>query len=117
MINVNCYADFRFQVDIQTPNASGKLARPSAGAISGITLRLSDSETGAALNPAVDNLPAAETTGLAGRFYYSCDTALLQSYILPLGVGKTFWAIWSKSGDMNQYSEAYRIMDRTRIYS
>ena len=112
---VNCNADYRFQVDVTTPNGSGDLATPAAGVVTGLVVRLSDSNDGAAINSAVDNLPAQETADRAGRFFYDCDTLFLQTYVLPLGTGKPFWAIWSKAGDLDLYVHRYRITDHTRI--
>jgi hypothetical protein len=113
--HVNCYSDYRFQVDITTPDSTGELAQPSLGAITGILLRLSATETGAALNAAVDALAASETAGTAGRFYYSVDTSLLQSYVLPLGVGASFYAIWSKTNDMDMKSVRFIVADRDKV--
>jgi hypothetical protein len=114
--DVNCYADFRFQVDVKTPNSRGVLATPAAGAVTGLQLRLAGTKDGAALDPIVDNLLAIETVDQPGRFYYDADTALLQVYVLaPLGQNATFWAIWSKPGDLDFYARRFRAVIGTRI--
>lgn len=100
---VNVYTDYAFQVAVQTRNAAGVLATPTLGAVTGITLRLSLTPTGAAIHANVGNLSATETT-TAGLFGYVMDTALMQTHLLPLGAGATFYAIWSKSGDMDMES-------------
>lgn len=110
---VNCAADYRFQVDIKTPNANGVLATPAAGAITGITLRLSATSFGAAIHAAVSGLAASETAGKAGRFYYDLDKALLTTHVLPLGVGASFYAVWSKSGDMDNESVEFIVAEGT----
>lgn len=110
---VNCAADYRFQVDIKVPNTSGVLAAPAAGAVTGIKVRLSATPFGSAINGAVDNLAASEAAGKAGRFYYEMDKTLLTTHVLPLGVGASFYAIWFKSGDMDNESVEFIVADGT----
>lgn len=99
---VNCRADFVFQFDLQVPaSTTGELGAPALGAVTGITIRLSATDTGAAINAAVDGLAASERSGVPGRFYVAVDAALLTTHVLPLGVGTSFWAIPSKAGDFD----------------
>lgn len=109
---VNCKADYRFQVDLLVPDSIGALAAPAAGAVTGVTLRLASSETGPAINAAVGNLPATEYPAKPGRFYVDVDTTLLTTHVLPLGVGASVWAIWSKSGDFDMESTRFLVADR-----
>jgi hypothetical protein len=114
MIKVNCKSDFCFQVGLKTPAATtGTAGAPVLGAVTGITLRLSATRTGAAINAAVGALGAAERTATPGRFYYVVDAALLTTHVLPIGVGKTFYAIWSKAGDMDMEAVSFAIADGT----
>lgn len=106
---VNCKADYRFQVDLAVPDSTGALAAPAAGAITGVTLRLASTETGAAIHAAVGGLAASEYAGKAGRFYVDVDAALLTTHVLPLGDGASFWAIWSKSGDFDMETTRFLV--------
>ena len=112
---VNCYADFRFQRRFKIPDPNGVLNFPtSAGQITGVTLRLSATPTGAALNAAVNNLSTTEVTAVPGRLYRLVDTALLVTHVLTaLGKGARFYAIWSKSGDLENEYEEFIAWDRT----
>lgn len=107
--------DQRYQVDIRIPNASGDLAPAVPGALTGITCRLSATRYGPAINAAVDNLPAAETVGVASRFYVDVDTALQVTHLLPLGVGVSYFAIWKKTGDMDSQSIEFQVGDGTTV--
>ena len=80
------------------------VTQPAAGVITTIKLRLSATATGTAINAAVGDLATTEASGKAGRFYVTVDTTLLQTHLLPLGVGQAFYAIWSKAGDMDMES-------------
>jgi hypothetical protein len=108
---VNVYSDYPFQVDIRTPNAKGELAVPTLGALTGIVMRLAATRSGTALAPAVGNLPATERAQQAGRFVVLVDTALLVTYVLPLGLGVEFFAIWSRAGDMDREAVRYLVGD------
>ena len=112
---VNVRTDYTFQVDIATPAAdTGIMGPPAAvGDITGITLRLSQTKTGLAIHAHVGTLTAMERPAVPGRFYVTVDTALLVTHVLPLGVGDTFYAIWSKTGDMDREAVGYLIADGT----
>jgi len=98
---INCKMAHSFQVALTTPNSARKHAPPALGAISGITLRLASTKTGAAIHANVDALAATEAADAPGLFYVVVSTTLLTTHILPLGVGAEFYAIWSKSGVMD----------------
>ena len=110
---VNCASDYQFQHDLKIPNTSGVLAPPAAGAVTNVKLRLSATPTGTAINAAVNDLTASEQVGKAGRFYVVVDKALLTTHVLPLGVGASFYAIWSKSGDFDNETgdEVFTVAD------
>lgn len=112
---VNCYSDFRFQRRFKIADANGKLNFPTAaGQVTGITLRLAASPTGAALDPTVDNLSTSEVTAVPGRLYRVVDTAVLSTYILTaLGKGAKFYAVWSKPGDLNNEWAEFIAWDRS----
>lgn len=112
---INCKTDQSFQVDLTTPDSAGNLAAPTLGAVTGITLRLSATQTGAAIHAAVGGLAASERAAKAGRFYVDVDAALLTTHVLPLGVGASFFAIWSKAGDMDMQSVEYLVADHTVV--
>ena len=107
---VNVNADYAYQVAIQTRNAAGDLVTPSLGAVTGIRLRLSETRTGAAIHADVNDLAATETT-TAGLFGYVMDKTLQQTHLLPLGHGKSYYAIWSKSGDMDMEAVRFIVSD------
>jgi len=107
---INCKADRRFQVRILVPSRT-ELVPPAAGAITGVTLRLAATETGPAIHAAVGGLAATEDPGMPGLFYVEVDAALLTTHVLPLGVGASFWAIWSKSGDFDMETTRFIVAD------
>ena len=111
---INCKTDQCFQVDLATPLAStGVGAAPTLGAVTGITLRLSATRTGTAIHANVGTLAASERSAKPGRFYYVVDAALLTTHVLPIGVGRTVYAIWSKTGDMDMEAVPFAIADGT----
>lgn len=113
---VNCLSDFRFQVDLTTPNGAGNLATPAAGAITGIALRLSRTKGGAAISATVDNLPATEADDTPGRFYVTVDAGDLETHVLTdVGDGGTFWAVWSKAGDADGVSVRFKALDGQQV--
>jgi hypothetical protein len=114
MKRVNCKTDYCFQVDVEVPSSTtGAAGAPALGAVTGITLRLAATRTGAALHATVGSLAASERSGTPGRFYYTVDAAALTTYVLPLGVGRTFYAIWSKTGDMDMMAIPFIVADGT----
>lgn len=111
---VNCYSDYPFQVDMTTQDlGTGEHGPPAAGAITGVKLRLSETATGAAIHANVGNLAAQERAEVPGRFWVDVDAALLTTHVLPLGVGATFYAIWSISGDMDREAVPFLVADGT----
>ena len=112
---VNVRTDFAFQVRVKVPGSDGVMRDATAGEVTGLKLRLSASEHGAAINAAVDNLAAAERAGNPAIQYVQVDTALLVAHVLPLGVGASFWAVWSKAGDMDKESIRYVVADGHRV--
>lgn len=112
---VNCKADFQFQVDARVPGADGKPTDPGAGAIANLKLRLSATRNGAAINGAVDSLACTETALQprtdARRFKCLVDAALLTTHVLPLGVGASFWAIYSRAEDLDNFAVRYIVAD------
>jgi len=113
---VNCNAPHRFQADGRVPNSRGDLATPvTPGELAGLVLRLSDSDDGAAIHSDLGNLPTQETVDQIGRIYHEVSALLLQTHILPLGVGQPFWSIWSIPGVMGLFVHRHRITDHTRI--
>jgi hypothetical protein len=116
---VNCKADYRFQVDARTFGAGGTLGQASSSDVAEIRLRLSATETGSAIHAEVDGLLLTEVTSQPSsqkrRIFREIDKQILTDRILPLGRGTTFWAIYSKSGDMDMYAVPYIVDDRTRV--
>jgi hypothetical protein len=112
---LNVYADYTFQVRVQLLGTNGKLRDATTGEVPGLVLRLAATATGAALNAAVGNLAAQERTGDAAIRYVTVDTGLLQTHVLPLGVGALVYAIWSVPGDADRLYVPYVIADRTRV--
>jgi hypothetical protein len=111
---VNCYAPFPFQVDTEVPDATTGIPGPPAlGAVTGVKVRLSATPFGNAIHANVSNLAAAERAGVPGRFYYTVTAALLTAHVLPLGVGETFYAVWSKPNDFDRESVPYLVADGT----
>lgn len=116
---VPCRSDYIFQQDLEVPvAATGELGAPALGAVTGIRLRLSQYrdrhdplEAGYSLNTAVTDLIASERSGHPGRFYVLVDAALLAEHVLPLGVGKRFYAIWSKAGDMDLEAVGFTVAE------
>jgi hypothetical protein len=110
---VNCNAAFTYQVDIQTPvAATGDLGTPALGVLTGIKVRLSLTPTGVAINGSVGALVASERASKPGRFYYDVSQALQQAYLLPLGVGIHFYAIWSNAAGFDMDYTSYFVSDR-----
>ncbi len=112
---VNCYADYRFQTRIRIPGTNGKLRDATAGEVTGVKLRLSLTETGAAIDGTVGNLAAAENAGDPAVQYVVVDTALLVASVLPIGRGGSFFAIWSKAGDVDMNYTRFLVDDRADI--
>lgn len=112
---VNAHAKYRYQVDLTTPDANGVLATPAAGTVTGILLRLASTENGPAIHASLNALPAAETTGTAGRFFVEVSQALHETHILPLGVGVTFWAVWSRAGEFDAQNVAFVVDDGVTV--
>jgi len=112
---VNCARDWRFQVRIQVPGTNGRLRDATAGEVSGVKLRLSASSTGAALNAAVDNLAAAENAAAPALQYVTVDSSLLTLWVLPLGRGESFYAIWSRTGDFDDEYVRFVVDDRDDV--
>jgi len=114
MKKINCKSDYCFQADLTTPaSTTGTVGAPTLGAITGVTLRLSATKTGAAIHANVGTLSAAERSATPGRFHYTVDAALLTTHVLPIGVGRTVYAIWSKTGDMDMEAVPFAIADGT----
>jgi hypothetical protein len=110
---VNCNAAFTYQVDIQTPvAATGDLGTPALGTLAGIKVRISATPTGTAINAAVSNLSATERASKPGRFYYDMSQSFQQTYLLPLGVGVHFYAIWSNAAGFDMDYTSYFVSDR-----
>jgi len=112
---VNCHKDFDFQVDVTIPNTAGVLATPAAGVITALKMRLAATRNGTAIHADVDALSASERAGQAARFYVSVDKAKLETHILTLGVGAPFFAVWSKTGDMDMENVRYLVDDGTNV--
>lgn len=105
---INCNAAATFQMDLEVPAlTTGVLGTPALGVVTGVTLRLSATEYGVAIDPAVGNLAASERSAKAGRFAFEVNQTLMQSHVLPLGKGKRFYAIWSKPGEFDDESIPY----------
>jgi len=113
---VNCQADYVFQVDLEVPAlATGIIGAPTLGAVTDIKCRLSATATGAAIHAAVNTLAASERSSDPGRFYAAVDATLLTSHVLTLGVGKSFWAIWSKAGDFDLEAVRFLVGDGAAV--
>jgi len=112
---VDVRVDYDFWCDLTTPAAgTGVVGPPAAlGQVTGVVVRLSATKTGAAIHGDVGNLAATERNDMPGRFYYTVDTALLVTHLLPLGVGATFYAIWSKANAMDRQAVPYLVADGT----
>lgn len=114
--SVNVYGDYRFQVDVKIPNASGALALDAAGTMLGLELRLSRTKTGAAIHPSVDQLSAIYYPRLKSRQYVDVDTAVLVARILPaVGVGGSFFGIWRKPGDKDYAYQEFIVATEENI--
>lgn len=113
---LNARAGFVYQAAVQIPDpTTGVLQTPVAGAVTGITLRLSATQGGPALDPTVDNLPATERSGEPGLFFVVVSAALHVAQVLPLGVGESFWAVWKLPGDFDGITAEYTIADHEVI--
>jgi len=112
-VKVNCNASKRYQVRLSIPGSRGTLVPPEAGEVTGIRLRLSTSEVGAAIDPTVNNLVATPTEDDPAVFYVEVSQALQQAHLLTLGVGAEYFAIWSKPGDLDMTSRRFLVSDRT----
>lgn len=116
---INCHKDFRPQVDVQTPDDYGNPNDPGAGAITTLVGRISTTETGPAIHVDVDALAFAETplqgSADARRFFAVIDKILMETHVLPLGVGTSFYVIYSKSGDADFMAVRYLVDDRDRV--
>lgn len=112
---VNCRAAYQFQVDAQTPGPDGRLGDPGAATLSGLVMRLSATEGGAGIHAAVTDLPctelAAQADPAARRFKCLVSATLLTTYVLPLGEGAAFYAVFSKSGELEGRSIRFTVAD------
>jgi hypothetical protein len=112
---VDCRKKFRFQMAVKIPDTKGVLAAPAAGVVTGVLLRLSATKSGAAIHADVNALATTEASGLSGTFYAEVSKTLLETHILPLGVGLRFYAIWSKAGDMDLQYTPFTVADGTEV--
>ncbi|HKV74604.1 MAG TPA: hypothetical protein VJN95_08795 [Gemmatimonadales bacterium] len=119
---INCNAAFVYQVQAKVPGDgsggtldSGQLVIPSPGLLTGITLRLSATPTGAALHAQVDAMAAAERATSPGLFWVKVSRAIHQARVLTLGRGVPFYAIWSNAAGFDMYTAAYIVEDRTVV--
>lgn len=113
---VNCYADFTFGVDVNMKDAATLIERPAtAGEVTNIKLRLAATKHGTAIHSDVNALAASECSGMPARFAVPMDAAVLTAHVLPLGVGRPFYAIWSKTGDLDFAWEEFRVASDVRV--
>lgn len=112
---VNCRKDFRPQVYVRMPGTDGQLGDPGAGIVTTLKARISATEGGAAIHAAVNDLAVGETAvqPATGKrlFYLVIDQALMETHVLPLGVGKSFWVVYSVAGDADKMSREYQVGD------
>lgn len=99
VVVVNVNSGFVYQARARIPNAEGQLASPlTLGEITGLKLRLCATPGGAAIDAAVDDLPAVENAEEPGLFEVAVSQDTQQDWLLPLGRGKKFYGVWSKDG-------------------
>ena len=113
--SVNCAAAFKFRVTPTVELSPGVWGNAPVGTLTGIKLRLAATSTGTAIHADVNALPATEDSDEAGAFYVLVGPAELTAHILSLGVGRPFWAIWSKAGDFDMESTPFRVAAYTRV--
>jgi hypothetical protein len=110
---VNCHADFQFRVRVQVLDAEGHFVTPDYGTFTDLTLRLSDTPTGDALDAEVDGMVPTEETGEPGTFVMLVTKDQLEEFVLPLGRKRSFWAIWSKLDSADNLAREFLVEDRT----
>jgi len=117
MIERNCNQEQRFRAKARVPDSTGALATPSAaGAVTGLLLRLaSDPTTLAAIHANVEDLAASEEAGEVGTFYVLVSQSLMQTHVLPLGVGAMAYEVWYKTGTADYLVRPFLVSDRTVI--
>jgi hypothetical protein len=108
---VNVNAEFPYAIDVWVRGTDGEPRRATAGEVTGITLRLSATAGGNAIHADVGNLAAVEDAGQAGRFSYTVSKTLHQTHIKPIGDGKSYYAVWSKSGAFDLESVRFIVAD------
>jgi len=112
---INVYKDQRFQCLIRVPGSNGLPRKATAGEVPGVTARLAAAENGPAIDAIVGNLAATENSGDPAIQYVDVDTSLLQTWLLPLLVGTSFWVIYSKPGAFNMVNKEFIVSDRDTL--
>ncbi len=110
---VNCHADFIFRVKARIAVA-GALVAPGVGELENIRCRLATTPIGAAIDPQVD-VAAIQHPTEPEYFEAAIDQTILEAFVLPLGVGTAFYAIWSKPNDADMLYHKFLVTDRTLI--
>lgn len=103
---LNIYADFEYDFKLTRKNATTRAVEPATG-LSGVTGRFALTRTGTALSGTSTALTEAGTTG---RYVGVLDAAALAA-ALAAELGKVVYAICSKSGDIDNEVQAYRVLD------
>ena len=114
-LRVNCHTSFRYRVAVQVPDAAGNLAPARVGQVRGVKLRLSANSNGVAIHANVDNLAATEEADEPSTFYVTVSKALHEAHVLPLGLGRRYYAIWSKAGEADFLYRPFIVGDRTLV--
>lgn len=109
---LNYYADFVAQADIQTPATTTGIYGAAAG-LTTVGVRIAATATGSAINAALSGT-ASERSGKSGRYYYVFDKADLTTYLASY-LHKTVFVIWSKTGDADMLYTEYVVTDRTVV--
>lgn len=105
------YIDFEVEVKITRKNSSTGVPEPATG-LTGMTARISATDTGSALSPLTVSLTERGTTGIyAGVF----DTADLVTALGTTYLNQTVYLIYSKSGDIDRAGAPYVVRDRSRV--
>lgn len=95
---IDCAQDFTPNIDVERQATATGDYEAYAG-ITGVTMHLSATEGGAAIDATLSQ-SAAERSGTPGRLYANFDVDDLQTHLLPNYQKRTVWLVLTKSGEL-----------------
>jgi len=107
--NLDYSTDWVARRKMTTPNPAGTYA--PATSISDWTVRVSATQTGAALGSLTGLATEYTTQGFYARVFDKGDlTSALTAYL-----GQIVYSIWSRPGDVDNAYTPWRVVDRTQV--